>query len=353
MSDETKRVKLIIESKEGKDKPVSAIFVAEIFQRLQNIIYYIVDDLEGNPPRKAGDLPNSVKEKAELVVKGIHIGSVEADLMLSDIQVGLPGNATLGEKAISIADSIVQNVYDGDVGAVLSKNIKNKHRQTRIVQEFSAMWPDEQSNYKLSLGLGKRDLSPLEPSQKHILRDLLSRPPIKVEKSITGRLMEIRVDQRRTFQIDTSDGVVTCTYAPDLEDKVIESIGRLVRIRGIMALEKGGKYTLSLDNEKSIEDLKLLPLDKIRINGRYRDLKEPLLLDVSYEDDLYWVSNDTFRLRGFGPSLKVAIEDLNEEIATLWDDYVEVGLEELSADALDFRKELLSVFGGEQVNANT
>jgi hypothetical protein len=353
MSDETKRVKLIIESKEGKDKPVSAIFVAEMFQRLQNIIYYIVDDLEGNPSRKAGDLPNSVKEKAELVVKGIQIGSVEAELMLSDTQVGLPGRATLGEKAVSIADSFVQKVNEEDVSAVLSNDIKNKHRQNRIIQEFDAIWPDVQSKYILSLGLGKKDSLPLDPSHKHILRDLLSRPPEKVEKSITGRLMEIRVDQRRTFQIDTAEGPVTCSYAPDLEDKVIESIGRLVRIKGIMALEKGGKYTLTLDNEKSIEDLKLLPLDKVRIKGGYRDLKEPILLDVTYEDDQYWVSNDKFRLRGFGPSLKVAIEDLNEEIETLLDDYVEVGLEELSADALDFRKELLSVFGGERANANT
>ena len=126
-----------------------------------------------------------------------------------------------------------------------------------------------------------------------------------------------------------------------------------MRIRGVMTLERGGKFTLTLDTEKSIEDLKLLPLDKVRIKGRYSDLKEPVLLDVSFEGDQYWVSNDKFHLRGFGPSLKSAIEDLNEEIATLWEDYVEVGLEELSEDALDFRKELLSVFGGERANANT
>lgn len=353
MGDETKRVKLIIESKIKKDKPVSAALVADIFQRLQNIIYYIVDDLEGNPPRKAGDLPKSVKEKAELVVKGIQIGSVEAELMLSNTQVGLPGSATFGEKAISIADSIVRKVYDGDVNAILSETIKNKHRQNRIIQEFDAIWPDDQSNYNLGLGLGKSDLLPLDPSHKHVIRDLLSRPPEKVEKSITGRLMEIRVDQRRTFQIDTIEGPVTCSYAPDLEDRVVESIGRLVRIRGIMALEKGGKYTLSLDNEKSIEDLKLFPLDKVRMKGEYSDLKEPILLDVSYEKDQYWVSNDKFHLRGFGPSFKAAVEDLNEEITTLWEDYVEVGLEELSEDALDFRKELLSAFGGERANANT
>jgi len=119
-----------------------------------------------------------------------------------------------------------------------------------------------------------------------------------------------------------------------------------------MALEKGGKYTLSVDNETFLEDLKSLPLDRVKIKGRSLDLKEPILLDVSYEGDRYLVSSDKFHLRGFGSNLKAAIEDLNEEIETLWDDYVEVGLGELSEDALDFRRELILAFGGERANAN-
>ena len=352
MGDETKRVKLIIESKAKKDKPVSAALVAEMFQRLQNIIYYIVDDLEGNPPRRAGDFPNSVKERAELVITGMRIGSAQIELMLSDSQTGLLGGVTLGEKAISIADDIIQKVSEKDISFGLSNAIKNELRQERVIREFETIWPDEQSKNNIMLGFGKIDLVPLNPFHRHNLRDLLPRPPENVEKSVTGRLMEVRVDQRRSFRIDTAEGVVTCLYAPDLENKVVENIGRLVRIRGIMALEKGGKYTLSADNETSLEDLKSLPLDRVKIKGRILDLKEPILLDVSYEGDRYLVSSDKFHLRGFGSNLKAAIEDLNEEIETLWDDYVEVGLGELSEDALDFRRELILAFGGERANAN-
>jgi hypothetical protein len=352
MGDETKRVKLIIESKIKKDRPISAVLIAEMFQRLQNIIYYIVDDLEGNPPRRAGDFPNSVKEKAELVITGMRIGSAEAELMLSDSQTGLPGGGTLGEKAISIANGIIRKVSDEDISLGLSNAIKNGLRQERVIHEFEAIWPDEQSKYNITLGLGKKNEIPLNPSHRHILRDLLPKPPENVEKSVTGRLMEVRVDQRRSFQIDTVEGLVTCSYAPDLENKVVENIGRIVRIRGIMALEKGGKYTLSLDNEKSLEDLKMLPLTRVKIRGKSLDLKEPILLEVSYEDDRYWVSSDKFHLRVFGPNLKAAIEDLNEEIEILWEDYVEVGLGELSEDALDFRRELILAFGGEKANAN-
>jgi len=57
-------------------------------------------------------------------------------------------------------------------------------------------------------------------------------------------------------------------------------------------------------------------------------------------------------LRGYGSTLKAAIEDLNEEIEILWEDYVETSLEQLSQDAMDFRKELIASFGGEKSNAN-
>ncbi len=222
MGDETKRVKLIIESKIKKDKPVSAVFVADTFQRLQNIIYYIVDDLEGNPPRRAGDFPNSVKERAELVITGLNIGSAEAELMLADSQTGLPGSVTFGEKAISIADDIIRKVSEEDISFALSNVIKNGLRQERVIHEFEAIWPDDQSKNNIIIGFGKRVGIPLNPSRRHILRDLLPKPPENVEKSITGRLMEVRVDQRRSFQIDTAEGIVTCSYTPDLENKIVE-----------------------------------------------------------------------------------------------------------------------------------
>jgi hypothetical protein len=352
MGDETKLIKLIIESKIKREKHISAVLVAELFQRMQNIIYYIVDDLEENPPRRAGDFPNSVKERAELVISGMRIGSADAELKLSDSQTGLFDSMTFGEKAISIADGLIQKVTSGDTEFELSKLIKNRLRQERVIHEFEGIWPEEQSKYNISVGFGKKDITPLYPSHRHVLRDLIKKPPENVEKSVTGRLMEVRVDQRRTFQIDTADGVVACSYFPDLENKVIENIGRLVRIRGMMVLGKSGKYTLSLDNENSLEDIKMLPLDRLKMRGKSIDLKEPMLLNVSFEDDTYWVLSDRFHLRGYGTTLKAAIEDLSEEMEALWEDYVEAGLDELTEDALDLRRELLSAFRGETINAD-
>ncbi len=55
-------------------------------------------------------------------------------------------------------------------------------------------------------------------------------------------------------------------------------------------------------------------------------------------------------MRGLGANMKIATEDLNNEIEALWEDYVQVGLGELSEDAIDLRRELISAFGGERAD---
>jgi hypothetical protein len=348
---ETKRIRLHIETKNNNHKPVSAVIVAEKFQKIQNIICYIVDDLEGNAPRRRGDFPNSVKERCELVLTGMSMGSLDAELSISDSQIVLPGEETHGEKAIAIGNEIVQAISEeGDIFTVVSRYIKNEERSYRIIREFESIWPDGESRYNINLNFGKNPVIFLDPARKNALRAILSRPPENTEKSVMGRLMEVRVDQKRSFQIDTMEGLVTCLYAPALEEKIVENIGRLVLVRGIMALERG-KYTLSLKDEKSLEGIDWLPLSDVKIGGKSIKLKEPIYLEVSYEDDNYIISNDRFHLRAEDPSLKAAIAEINEEIEILSEDYVEAGLDELSQDALDLRRELISALGGESADA--
>jgi len=101
----------------------------------------------------------------------------------------------------------------------------------------------------------------------------------------------------------------------------------------------------------TIEGIGRLPLSDVKIGGKSLNLKDPIYLDVSYENDNYILSNDKIHLRAEEPSLEAAMGEINKEIEVLWQDYVEASLEELSNDALDLRKELISALGGESANA--
>ena len=102
----------------------------------------------------------------------------------------------------------------------------------------------------------------------------------------------------------------------------------------------------------TIEGMGWLPLSDVKIGSKLLNLKELIYLDVVYENDNYILSNDKFHLRVEEPSLKAAMEEINNEIEVLWEDYAEASLEELSQDALDLRKELISAFRGKPANAH-
>jgi len=91
---------------EGIDK-IPAIYIAEMLQHIQNILYSIGDHLEGNAPRSKGDFPQSVKENCSLVVTGLNRGSIHAQMQIGDTQEGLFEAQTFGERAIDIASKTV------------------------------------------------------------------------------------------------------------------------------------------------------------------------------------------------------------------------------------------------------
>jgi len=351
MTAEVKTIRISIESKEFDQRRIPAAMIADVFQKIQNVLYYIIDHLEGNPPRLRGDFPSAVKEHGELVISGINIGSITAELSLSETQSCLPGTMTYGERAIAIADEAIDAISAEDAQELkLLDAIGDERTANRVLRELDSIWPDERSKYSISIGFGKDGAHNLDPKHKPVVRSILNKPLERSEKEILGRMMELRVDQKRVFQIDTPEGIVACQYSRDIVEKVVENIGNLIRVRGIMTLQKNGRYTLCADDENSIERLQNLPLPKIKLLGQVMRLKEPLQLNILYEDDRYIISHDGLNLLVVSSSLKEGVEGINEELEILWDDYVKSSAEELSHDAIELRNRMISMLEKEDAD---
>ncbi|MEA2045056.1 MAG: hypothetical protein U9N48_00820 [Euryarchaeota archaeon] len=353
--DVSKSVNISIVSEAEEQSQVPVVLLADVFRRIQNILYHIVDHLEGNPPRSRGDFPIVTKERCELVVAKIGTGSISAVLDLSERQVALPGMPTFGTRAISVAGDVfnailAEDLTEENIEFRMIELIDDKRRVNRILREFEPMWPDEKSEYTISFGFGIHRARNLDPVRKPVVSSYLHRPPEKYEKTIIGRLMELRVDRKRRFQVDTAEGIVTCQYNPEVEEHIRENIGNLVRVQGMMKLRKG-VYTLRVDHEDSLETIPRLPLNKIRLKDRDVSLKEPMHIDIIYDNDLYISTCDKLKLRVTANNLKEVLEGLNEEMEMLWEDYVEAGEDVLSEDALQLRNEILSMFDAEDINA--
>jgi hypothetical protein len=337
---EKKKIELTIKSTKDPDSPIPAMLVAEKFQSLQNILYVIGDFLEGNKYRTGGDFPNSVKDRFTLVVRDLKIGSVGATLTIADTQQGLfPNMPTFGEKAIELTNEIIHIAQsDDDISEKISEKIPEDQRAYRLIQEIDYLWPDNRP-FSVRLGLGRPRSFQLNPSRKPVIQQALRKVPEAAEKTVVGRLIQIRVDKKHECKIDTPEGEYSCKYSPDMEKSIKNYIGNIVSIIGQM--KENNKIEIS--SEKAIEQIPHLPLQEINFKNRRVLLKEPIVLDIQFETDEYILSSDQLHLLATASSLKQGIQDIEEELATLWKEYVEVDIRTLTKDAIEFRSKLRSL----------
>lgn len=328
------------------EERIPATEMVSAIQHIQNVIYHIGDYLNGTPNRPKGDFPQIVKDQCTLFITNLEIGSVVAEMQIGDAQTGLPGlDGTYGERAISLANDLIEVISHDDVSLEgLHEKIENHHRVNKILKEFDAMWPNAQSKRALNFGFGGNPKKRLNPNQKTVIQSLLHTPFEKYEKEVFGRVIEIRVDEKRKILIDTPEGVIECNYTSDIEDTVREVIGELVTIRGMMVPLKR-KFILSIDNEISIDNVSQYHLKTMKKDGIDIELIEEVLIDVDFEDDYYIASNDDLGLLSAKPKMKQVIDEIQEELAVLWQEYVAVDESELTSSGIDLRNKLISIAG--------
>ena len=336
-----KKIELTIKSTKEPDSPIPALLVAEKFQSLQNLLYVIGDFLEGNKYRTGGDFPNSVKERFTLVVRDLKIGSVGATLSIADPQQGLfPKMPTFGEKAIELTNEIVHIAQsDDEISEKIAEKIPEEQRAYRVIQEIDHLWPDNRSPFSVRLGLGQPRSFQLNPSRKIVIQRALRKVPEAAEKTVVGRLIQIRVDKKHECRIDTPQGEYSCKYTPELEKSIKNYVGNVVSIVGQM--KESNKIEIS--SEKAIEQIPHLPLREINFKNHHVILAEPLDLDILFEGDEYILSNDSFHLLATSSSLKSGIQEIEEELSSLWKEYVDVDPGTLTKDAIEFRLKLKSL----------
>lgn len=329
----------------GKDK-IPAIEMVGAIQHIQNVIYHIGDYLHGTPNRPKGDFPQVVKDQCTLFITNLEMGSLIADMQIGDAQTGLPGlDGTYGERAISLTNEFIGVLSDSNVSIDdLHNKIGNRHRVNKILKELHSMWPSTQSKSELTFKLGDNPEKRLNPDQRDVIQSILHTPLHEYEKEVFGRVIEIRVDEKRKIQIDTPEGPIECHYTSDIEDAVREVIGELVTIRGVMIPSKG-KFILSIDDEVSIDNVSQYHLKTMGKNGIDTNLIREVLVDIDFENDYYIASNDDLGLLSAKPKMKQVVEEIQEELAVLWQEYVAVDEDELTASGKSLRKKLISITG--------
>jgi len=339
----SREIALYIKSNDKNHPEISVNALISNFQAIQNLMYIMGDHLEGHQPRTAGDFPKSVKQNCELVISRLEQGSAAITMRVSHDQYGLPGaGGTYGERAISLVGTVIDIASNKEdiFPEVVELLHGDEHRAIRSVQELENLWPDEDSIYDVTLGFGSLGPIKLDRTRKPIIKNALIRPPKPTEKTISGRMVELRVDRKRQFVIDTPEGKYTCRYPPELEEFVIKRIKQLVSVSG--SIGKTAR-SINIEGEMAFKPLNSLPLTHIRFNEDIRELRYPIDLEVEFENDEYILYNNEFNLLVTSDNLKDGVERINDELKLLWLDYVEEETGNLTEGGVVFRNKLRSL----------
>ncbi|MDD2665562.1 MAG: hypothetical protein PHD13_02110 [Methanocellales archaeon] len=311
MPTQKKTIKIEIKTKDDKKVPVT--LAVDVFQRIQNILYSVSDHLKGNPFRPKGDFPSDVKEECSLVFSNIALGSMSAELQLSKSQMGLLGLDTCGEKALEKTNEIIETIsIEDEPEEDLLKIIDSPKRLNRIVRELDQIWPEETAKYNISFAYKQRKRD-FHPNRKPIIKFLLSHPIEEYEKEMQGRIIEFRVDHKRQFEIDTPEDIIKGKYSPEIEDYVIQHIGGLVQVRGLMSVVNK-QHIFEIKDENAIEEINAIPIPNFLLDNKLVEFKQPLSIKIEFESEQYILSNDELKLLVIAKNIKDGLNEIKEEL---------------------------------------
>jgi len=342
-----KEISVFIKSNENKPIPINLI--ASYFETLQNIMYLLGDQIEGNKYRIKGDYPQKIKERCELVIKQVELNSFDAVVQLSDGQSILPlnnENGTFGERTISLVDRVIKVIVTTeDIFPQLLKVIPDPERATRCLKDWDSIWQDEDSKYSVTMSFGTDSLVNLDPKIKPKIREALEKEIIASEKIILGRLVELNVTKKHSCQIETPEGKFYCVYKSELEDLIKENMGKFISAAGNLKDSR----TISIESELAIKSIHSLQIKHIFIDNEVKNLKNEVILSLHYNknEDKYLVDNEELNIFAINQQLNLAVEDIQEQIGMLWQGYVKEDISNLTETAIKFRNLLIELVGAE------
>lgn len=337
--DDTRTLTLRIGDKDN----ISITKLYEVLSNVQSAMFSIGDYLEGREPRTAGDFSKRVKETCELQISDIRKGSLKLAL-----QVPPPTHTTkeaaqtnLGENAMDNFYQIFATLASKEYATKLPKIIRDTSSRRKILQRFEKIIP-ESDDPPLEIGApGKAEIR-LASTYRDRIREIMPSFEIPNSKKVTGRLMELRVDNKKGFQVDTYEGTIKGEYSPEAEEFFKLNIGKLVELEGRLKLKQSTSY-LQIDKTSNCAKADKYPISEIKAGVFNKALAQPLKVDIVFEDNGYIFQEPSFGLLVAAKNFKEGVTGIQEQFSILWEEYVNVPEETLAPDAKEFKKRLIAI----------
>ena len=215
---------------------------------------------------------------------------------------------------------------ENNINDKLFETIPDEFRNSRILKEMDKIWPDESSGYTIEMKYKNSEPISFSPKRKSMIQQANKKKPMKYSAEIYGRVVDVRVDNKQKFELNTTIGVVEGQYDIQQADLFKSLLGSFVKISGVV-VEKGNKKTITLNSadKESIVRAESIPLNKLTTGpGDPIDLTETLMIDVEWdtEEKEFILTNEQYNLLAVADSLKKGMKEIENGMLFLRDEYL-------------------------------
>lgn len=165
--------------------------------------------------------------------------------------------------------------------------------------------------------------------------------------TITGELIRIDFDKRLVvLRYPPTHQEIECIYLEELEDSMIENRRQMIQVTGPFTLDADGHPTKLADVTRiELVDLSPINIREVSGNDKKLRLRMPLLLIPEMDEEtkqLFVIEEPRIGLHVFAYTRDELIHEINEQMLMIWDEYINISIDELASDARHLREVLLA-----------
>ncbi|MDF5729716.1 MAG: hypothetical protein PUP92_17335 [Rhizonema sp. PD38] len=336
-----------IHGQEIENFEVPIDILVRVLAGLQQIVYLLATVIEKRSVGQRFRVPMEMQQLYSLRVGVPQLGSFAIPIVLKpeiDSQTSIfSGYTELMLNLERFFSSL--NSFDFNQAQDIFPDSKLRNRALRETRKFLPK-ADESWQFGFSRSNRDRELRLTSKVIDCIDNWLTQDIPEDAVMTVTGELIRIDFDKRLVvLRYPPTHQEIECIYLEELEDSMIENRRQMIQVTGQFTLDADGHPT-KLTDVTRIELVDLSPINIREVSGNDKKLrlKMPLFLIPEMDEEtrqLLVVEEPQIGLHVFAYTRDELIYEINEQILMMWDEYVNISVDELALDARQLREALL------------
>jgi hypothetical protein len=326
---------------------VPVAVLVQILQSAQQAFELIGMQVEGRSVKQRARVPAKTSERFQLICQVPVEGSYQMPVVVGGASEIFKNEQA--EKALGLFEALIKSISDHAVGGCADV-LPDERIRRRVLEAVKGMAPSAGQKWTVSLHDAQTHaFATLTQDSSRFVQELLV--PVEQREAsrvVTGELRTIDFFARSlTIIYPPTNKELVCLYDEAVEELLIERRRDLIQVTGRVLLDDDGQPKELID-VTDIRDLDLSVFEVAHVVTRRGRLeaKLPLLLDVFSDDSKQLLCVEDVRLNvlAFGATREALLDELNAQIAMLWEEYALVDDDTLDDQAIAVKRALLEQF---------